>query len=230
MAELHHWMHSWPNAGGRSHRAEFLGLVTSSALSSLWHWQKPVVWMGVLIVSCKVSVPIFRVHWTWTGWMPKVVFAISSSAIVSWPGNSGSRWPHLTSPHRCKTGMLSIFPLPEPPHKSSTGFWLPRSLQGEMLVRGSHDETSSCAGNCQCQCSWVEWISWQGFCWVLILSLQGTVNAWLPSVGLYFLQHMFPSMPWTDAEPVTLITLKAFSWFGVTDSIAKDQFILKAKY
>lgn len=155
MAELHHWTHSWPNAGGRSHRAEFLGLVTSSALSSLWHWQKPVVWMGVLIVFYKVSVPIFRVHWTWTGWMPKVVFAISSSAIVSWPGNSGSRWPHLTSPHWCKTGMLSVFPLPEPPHKSCTGFWRPHSLQWEMLVRGSHDETSSCVGNCQCRCSWV---------------------------------------------------------------------------
>lgn len=223
-------MHLWPNAGGRSHRAEFLRLVTSSALSSLWHWQKPVVWIGVLIVFYKVSVPIFRVHWTWTGWMPKVVFAISSSAIVSWPGNSGSRWPHFTSPH-CARRECSVFSHSQSPLAnlvrafdflvpSSGRCWWGAAAMKRRLALGT---VSASAAERECT-------SWQGFCWVLIRSLQCTVNVWLPSVGLYFLQHMFASMPWTDAEPVTLITLKAFSWLGVTDSIAKDQFILKAKY
>ena len=64
MAELHHRMHFWHNTEGENHRVTFPGLVTSSALSSFWHWQKPVIWMGALIAFHKVPAPVSRVQWS----------------------------------------------------------------------------------------------------------------------------------------------------------------------
>ena len=64
MAELHHWILFWHNTEGESLRVKFPGLVTSSALFSFWHWQKPIVWMGALITLHKVSAPVSMVQWS----------------------------------------------------------------------------------------------------------------------------------------------------------------------
>lgn len=166
MAELHHWMRFWHNTEGKNHIEKSFGLVTSLALSSLWHRQRPVVWMRTLIVFHKVPLPVSRVQGSHQQTeTPKLclLFLVRHN-LITWECRAS-----LTSPVLCKTGMFGVFPLPVPTHECSIGFWLLDTLTWEILLRGSHDETSSCFGNCKFQCSWGEWISWHGSagfsCW-----------------------------------------------------------------
>lgn len=98
MAELQHWTRFWHSTEGMRHRTKFPGLVNSSALSPFdtgkgqySEWELSL--FSVRFQYCFQG-PVVR----WIGWMPCVMFAVSSFAIASWAGNSGSHCPNPTSP------------------------------------------------------------------------------------------------------------------------------------
>lgn len=93
--------------------------------------------------------------------MPKVVFAISSSAIASWPECCGSRYL-IHIPSILQNMNAQCFPTRGTPlTKYPLGFWIPNTLEWEMLLGGSQDKTSSSfLGNCKYHCRWGEWTSW----------------------------------------------------------------------
>lgn len=127
MAELHHWMRFWHNTEGKNHIEKSFGLVTSLALSSLWHRQRPVVWMRTLIVFHKVPLPVSRVQGSHQQTeTPKLclLFLVRHN-LITWECRAS-----LTSPVLCKTGMFGVFPLPVPTHECSIGFWLLDTLHG----------------------------------------------------------------------------------------------------
>lgn len=135
MAEFHHWTHFWCNTEEEGGRAKFPGLVTSSALSSFWHWQEPVIWMGALIACHKVPAPVSRVQWSEE--QPECQKLSLLFLVLLSPRDLGMMaLPGLIPPpqnsvnQECLVFSHSQSSLPKYP----SGFWPPDALEWEMLL------------------------------------------------------------------------------------------------